>query len=610
MQFASDLDSEAPLGSYGAVDQGRPQAAEVVAEEEAAEARAKPSLKDLPPLFTPWLLYSMLLVSTALMEGPALSILAVVTCAMITCAFIVFSRALPWRMLAMTCFVMSVVGYALGSYDKAKYLYPYYFYMRSPSYSGVDPNSGPGSVADAGFVTFSQNALVDTTRSVGYVSGSTWCVAPVVSSDASNYAGYWAVGKDCCRRQGLFQCGDATNETVRSGIVVQDASPILQDQIPQYQTAAEMAAETYGINMPRNPVFVRWNDTPDANTDWYWNNAVNFAVVASVLFLFVAPCFLAVMKCAGYSFFGRKAGPGWHPEKLELMTYGFDWPSSRVYPAYVQQDLLYSRSFWSGEVIQDYIFHIANRHIFLSIFFCHPVHPYMKWQRLAVALTTATVLLFSTAALTAWTGHTALRIAFIILVFLVLRNSLKLFLMSYGIEDSARELDQGHVVGGKNVRSINAREIGVVLAYALGAVLAAVGCSALISASHKDLGPTLSAGMDVLGYIYVLDFLFDLLTPFLGHDAFDGVWTLGFFGRWRRERDEFESAKAQLAQGGRNQWTSLGAEVLGVGTRRGQRKSQGPVVGEQYIIPRGVMTPTTESAPMFSQYAVKRGSRR
>lgn len=38
----------------------------------------------------------------------------------------------------------------LRLYDEAKYLYPFHFYDRSPSYLSVDPNSKPGSVADAG----------------------------------------------------------------------------------------------------------------------------------------------------------------------------------------------------------------------------------------------------------------------------------------------------------------------------------------------------------------------------------------------------------------------------------------------------------------------------
>ena len=35
--------------------------------------------------------------------------------------------------------------------------------------------------------------------------------------------------------------------------------------------AARMAAETYGMNLPPDPVFIRWNDTPEANQAWYWS---------------------------------------------------------------------------------------------------------------------------------------------------------------------------------------------------------------------------------------------------------------------------------------------------------------------------------------------------
>ena len=40
--------------------------------------------------------------------------------------------------------------HVLRLYDQAKYVYPYHFYGRSPSYTNVDPDSKPGSVGDAG----------------------------------------------------------------------------------------------------------------------------------------------------------------------------------------------------------------------------------------------------------------------------------------------------------------------------------------------------------------------------------------------------------------------------------------------------------------------------
>ena len=44
----------------------------------------------------------------------------------------------------------------------------------------------------------------------------------------------------------------------------------LRGELPQYMAAAKMAAETYGMNLPPDPVFIRWNDTPEENQAWYW----------------------------------------------------------------------------------------------------------------------------------------------------------------------------------------------------------------------------------------------------------------------------------------------------------------------------------------------------
>lgn len=604
-------DPELPLGTYGTVTAGQAAGldAEQLTDEEKLAQRGQPSLQDVPALFTPWLLFSMILIPTALMETRSLSTIAAMTSCAIACAFVLFSRGLPWRMLALTSLALCGVGYAMGCYDCAKYVYPYHFYTRSPSYELVEADSAPGSVADAGFLSFTAETHIDTTRSVGYVSGATWCVAPIVSSDLSDSAGYWAVGKDCCKRQGLFSCGDARNRTIHSGVVIKDVSPILQDELPQYKKAAEMAAGTYGINMPRNPIFVHWNETPENNESWYWDNAVSFAMTAAFLFFLVPPMFLLVMKLARTSFFGKKSDDKWHPEKLDLMGFGFNF-SKTVYPSYLQADLVYSRSFYTGEVIQDYIFHVANRHIYWSCLLCHPSHPYQKWERLIVAVTVSAVMWFSTAAMTAFLGTSLVRTTYVVVMVLLLRNALKLLLMQMAIEKSARELESKGVIGAATTREISSTEMALLAAYGIGSVAFAMACLALIGISDVSIGSALRSSLDVFGYTYVLDFVSDLITPFLGHDAFHGVWTFGFFGRWRRERDEFESSKKDLMSRQMSaQWTSLGAEVLGATPQQKSAQSlKSARVGDQYMVPRGVMKPTTASAPMFSQFAMKRNS--
>lgn len=49
---------------------------------------------------------------------------------------------------------------------------------------------------------------------------------------------------------------------------------------------------------------------------------------------------------------------------------------------------------------------------------------------------------------------------------------------------------------------------------------------------------------------YVLDFLVDLCTPYLGKDTLRGTWAIGFFGRRACEISWSHDF------GGENQWTS------------------------------------------------------
>ncbi|CAE7933395.1 unnamed protein product [Symbiodinium necroappetens] len=553
---ASDYGS-LETGSANAFVPGPGQAIET--EESKAAARAKPSWKDLPPLLLPWILFGMVLLATALVQGQAISLLASAACFLLSVGFLLFSRGPAWRVLAVSCFCITLFGIALGQYDKIKYLYPYYFFQRSPGYSNVDPMSKPGSVADAGYVSFQPGAHVDTSRGVGFVSGTLWCAAPVVMDEMATSAGYWAVGTDCCKRQGSFECGDAQNRSVRSGVVIQDSSPILEGELPKYIQAARMAAETYGINMPRNPMFIRWNDTPERQESWFWSNATNFVLVSLFIFFLLTPCLLLVFVCTGFTLFGMEDSPQWHPEKLDFMTFGFDW-TSRVYPSYIRQDLLYGRTFWTGEVIEDYVFHAANRHVYLGILFCHPAHPYSKWQRLVVAISASCISWFIVTAVAAFTGQTALRIVTIIVLCLVTRNTLKLVLLTYGI---GRDFGEAHVIRSSLGTALSVNALGILVLYLVMAASALGAASALVSAAGaKSIGEELGKNVDVLAYMYVLDFLVDAVTPYVGLDELSGVWAFGFFGRWRDERDEFEAAKANSHK---FRWTSLGAEVLGMG---------------------------------------------
>jgi len=441
---------------------------------------------------------------------------------------------------------------------------------------------------------------VDTTRGIGFVSKSLWCAAPVVMDELADTAGYWAVGEDCCHTAGNFRCGDAMNHSVRSGIVIQDVSEILEGELPKYMQAAKMASETYGINLPRKLMFIRWNDTPENNENWYWSSATNFVLASLFVFFLLTPCLLLIMICTGFSLFGMEESEQFHPEKLDFMTFGFDW-KPRVYPNYIRQDLLYGRTFWTGEVIEDYVFHAANRHVYLSILFCHPAHPYNKWQRFVVAVAATCISWFIVTAVAAFTGPTPARLATILVLCIITRNTLKLVLLNYGIH--SKDLGESHVVHSSMASSVSMNTLGILVLYMIMSASALGAATALVKAAGiTSFGEELNKNVDVIAFMFVLDFLVDAVTPYVGLDELRGVWALGFFGRWRDERNAFESAKAENRK---FRWTSLGAEVLGVGP---SGSGPGPRVGDSFFVPHGVIKPTTSTAPVFSSVAVKRNA--
>jgi hypothetical protein len=587
-------------------------------EAEAPTKRKRPSLRDLPPLFLPWLLYCMVLFPTALMKDYILSFLALTTGLCTAIVFVMYSRGVPWRILSAVCLVMVGLGYCMGVYDNSKYILPYNFYLRSPTYSDVLPQALPGSVGDAAAVSFVKGSHVDTTRSVGFVSGSLWCAAPIILHATDNTAGFWAVGKDCCRTQGYFACGDAQNHSVRGGVVVLDSSPVLQEELPQYRAAAMMAARTYGIFMPRNPMFIRWNEDVEEHAEWYADSALSFALSAAGCFLFSVPLLLAMLAVTRLSLFGEDAGPHWHPEKLTFMTFGIDI-HPKVYPKYIYTDLFYGRTFWVGEPIQDYLFHVANKHVYLSCLFSHPAHPIMKWQRLIMSSTIVLCIFFSTAAFTSLLpAYPISRAIFVTVLLAVLGNFLKFALVRYAIEDSVNELERTFVVGHTNSRILSSVEYGICLGYLIATAVVVSAAAFVIHAAGGEIWRSLSLNVDVLGYIFVLDLLIDLASPWIGTSTFDGIWTVGFFGRWRYERDDFESSKQDLLeQESRPLWTSLGNELLGARSldqrsipapARKMTKLQKAKVGQTFVLPSGVLHPTTEKAPLFHQFVVPAGT--
>jgi len=524
---------------------------------DVAKADLKAGIRDLPALLAPWALFCLCLAPVALMETMTLSYLSTALAGIVVIGFGLFSIGRAWKMLAFTCLVAAGLGLYLGFYDREKYLFPYYVYSRSPFHTDVLPSDLPDGYRDAGYIGFSQDSYVDASRGLGYRAGDLWCVAPIIGRqqlhaagvqlNMQQSAGFWAVGKNCCQKRGTFQCGNSWSHAAHGGLAVFDVGRMDVPVIPTYKLAIAAAAQTYGLIMPEEPILIQWAEDPAVALAEIYGDAVNFVWLAAVVMLGIIPALGLTLSCFDLSLTCRESTEHWHPEEFQHMRFGVDFKPAE-YSRELQLGLMHGRCYWSGEVIYDYMFHIANKHLYLGCLFCHPAHPLSKWERICIAMLVSLFIIFPVAAFSVNYGQTGLTRSFIILVCVTVpRNVLKLYLIQVVQQDTVLELEEGHHGEGGHTRKAFVWEVTFLFFCFLLCLATCAACSSyILAASSLGLGAALLQNTDGLAFAVVLEPLIDLAMPFVGLDAYDGAWTFGFFGRWRRERDHFAYAGTAL----------------------------------------------------------------
>lgn len=489
----------------------------------------------------PFLLFSMTILPMGIMYDPVLGYTALVTAILLSLGFVILSRHLPWKILAASCLMSSVLGPWMGLYDRAKYLDIYYTYDRSPTYSNIMATTSPGAFSNAAFMSFTTGTYVDITRGLGHEAGQRYCVAPVVSDAAMTAVGYWAVGTGCCEQRGLFSCGsNLTNPNARDGIVVLPGSG--QDVV-EFRKAVQQAATTYGIPLPQNnanPMLLFWNRDFNEFIHDIYMNAVTFCFVSIIALLIIVPIYSVTLSLLGFYLFDVPPSDTWHPDQAALMTIGFN-VVEREYPPSIQTDLLNYRCYYSGEVIYDYAFYMANRHFFLSCFLAHPENPYSKRERMAVALIIMPLVVFPVAAFSVVFGGTGVaRTLFMLAIVTVPRSLLQMYLRSYATADAKLVLEGGMLQTSEEASRAVCWELGVLsMALAVTVGVAVCCCISIHSRTTFTILEVIQSNLDALGYIFVLDILFDIIWP----KELKGRFLLGFFHRWRVERDASTASK-------------------------------------------------------------------
>jgi len=258
---------------------------------------------------------------------------------------------------------------------------------------------------------------------------------------------------------------------------------------------------------------------------------------------------------------------------------------SHDFPEQVSFDLLRKRAYWSGEPALDYVFHMANDHTFIGVLLAHPAHPYEKYERFLVLAIVCVFIVFPVAAFETMFESHILRCIVILILVTAPRNLLRMYLKRIVIagdeilhkDFQQRKLAERHVdqdvqqlassqslpeastgSQGRSRRSLTTRwrqaalqtrvtqafcwEVVFFAGLILLAILVIVLCCLFVQAHAKDPNEALLEGTTGLGWAFVLELIFD---QFIAHRSSDKLrdleerWFVGFFHRWRQERDEY-----------------------------------------------------------------------
>lgn len=162
--------------------------------------------------------------------------------------------------------------------------------------------------------------------------------------------------------------------------------------------------------------------------------------------------------------FAEERGWGWEPLAMQHMDFGCDWcggskdelvHAQDSCPERVKHDLLYHRVYWSGEPALDYVFNIANDHLFLGCVFSHPASHFTKFDRVFVMVIILVLVVFPVAAFTVWLAELhLLRTLLQALIVTLPRNMVKSELRKMSVRSHLLKEERDEALGSKFKRLI------------------------------------------------------------------------------------------------------------------------------------------------------------
>lgn len=241
-------------------------------------------------LVLPWLIFAVVFTMTSTsMNYSSAGIVQVVSYAMLAVVCVIGYAALQLWMrrtpgaLQERCwhtflFTTSLAAWLaardLGIQNFQTNMVPYMDVINLNVYENVDPSTFRGQqLMDMGRVSFSLGSHLDLSKSIGFRNLDTFCVAPIVSANATSGTNqetydFWAIGLNCCSGHVPdFHCGEFNVLGAHSAVRL-----LRDDQRAFFRLAVRQAEAAYNI-AAQHPMFMYWMTDPLAEINAYADQA-------------------------------------------------------------------------------------------------------------------------------------------------------------------------------------------------------------------------------------------------------------------------------------------------------------------------------------------------
>lgn len=192
--------------------------------------------------------------------------------------------------LGLLCLIAATIGLSVGGFAVSGSLVEYHRLSQGASYVNVLPSEAGASKIDATTLSFTNQTLVDASRTFGFTDANDrkakmYCVAPV--SDGNLYhrrVQFWAAGINCCEARSNFNC-------FASGSIGSHGALVLPKEMQAnegFRHAVRGAQGAYDLTAGDNYLLVQWHEDPVGYRNGLWKNTCTLFMIIVGVYLLIS----------------------------------------------------------------------------------------------------------------------------------------------------------------------------------------------------------------------------------------------------------------------------------------------------------------------------------